>query len=98
MGSYEWDEHAAVRDDGLNGRLQRGRLFSPFSDFGDPLGIAGLDFNRFASIDMHSTLNGAELNLDGVAGISAARSDTTTPPPHSWSASAISISMNKCGI
>ncbi len=63
MGSYEWDERAAVRDDGINGRLQRGRLFSPFSNFGDPIGIVGLDFNRFASLDMHSTLNGAELNL-----------------------------------
>jgi hypothetical protein len=63
MGSYEWNERSTVRDFGLNGRLQRGRLFSPFSNFGDPFGLVGLDLNQLASIEMHSTLNSVELNV-----------------------------------
>jgi hypothetical protein len=63
LGAYEWNERATVRDNRLNGRLQQGRLFSPFSDFGVPFGIVGLDFNRLASIEMHSTLNSVELNI-----------------------------------
>ena len=63
MGSYEWNERAAVWDFGLNGRLEQGRLFSPFSHFGEPHPTVGLDFNQFASIEMHSTLNSVEFNL-----------------------------------
>ena len=63
LGAYEWGGRETVRDLGINGRLTRGRLFSPFSSFGDPFGIAGLDFNQFASVQMNSKLSSVEFNL-----------------------------------
>ncbi len=63
LGAYEWNDRTSVWDFGLNGRLERGRLFSPFSNFGQPFGVPGLDFNQFASVEMNSKFSGVELNL-----------------------------------
>jgi hypothetical protein len=63
LGSYEWSDHIAVRNFNANTLGGTGNLFSPFSNFGRPTGISGVDFNRFASIEMTSSFNSVELNL-----------------------------------
>jgi len=51
-----WSEMAAVRD-------PDGNLFSPFTDFGDPVVDPLLDNNTFAAISYLSTLSNIELHL-----------------------------------
>jgi hypothetical protein len=63
FGLTTWDAQAAVRDVSVNGLGTTGNLFSPFSNFGDPAGIAGLDFNTLASIRTVSSLDNFELNI-----------------------------------
>jgi hypothetical protein len=63
FGLMTWDESLAVRDVTVNALGSAGNLFSPFTDFGDPAGQAGLDFNTFASIRSISSLDNAELNI-----------------------------------
>ena len=55
MGPFEWSSRQAVRGND--------NLFSPFTNFGQPLPALGLDFNNFASIEMESEFNSVELNL-----------------------------------
>jgi len=62
-GSQTWSDSVAVRDLDANGQGSLGNLFSPFSDFGDPNGIVGLDFNDFAAIGFSSKLTSVELNM-----------------------------------
>lgn len=68
-GSYlvvaEATNTGAVRSNTLNDYGGYGNLFSPFSDFGGLLGVGipGLDYNNYATIDYKSSLQGAELNL-----------------------------------
>jgi hypothetical protein len=63
FGSYSWNDSAAVRNLDDNDQEGTGNLYSPFSSFGNPDGVVGLDFNNFASIRFSSTLNNGELNL-----------------------------------
>lgn len=63
FGSYAWDAMAAVRNTDENELGGSGNLFSPFSDFGRPEGVVGLDYNNFASLRFDSTLHNGEFNL-----------------------------------
>lgn len=63
LGSYSWSDSAAVRNLDANALGGAGNLFSPFSNFGNPAAIPGVDFNNFASIRFSSNLNSAELNI-----------------------------------
>jgi hypothetical protein len=63
FGSYSWDDSAAVRNVDANTQGGTGNLFSPFSAFGSPAGVVGLDYNNFASLRFNSTLNNGEINL-----------------------------------
>lgn len=62
-GAQEWSDSLTVRNFDLNSLFGLGNLMSPFTNFGDPLPIVGLDFNDFASIRFKSQFNNAELNL-----------------------------------
>jgi hypothetical protein len=62
LGSYGWDDSVAVRNLDDNGQTL-GNLLSPFSNFGDPAGIEGFDFNFLAVASYSSDLNSVELNL-----------------------------------
>jgi hypothetical protein len=63
FGSYSWDDTVAVRNLDANDQSGVGNLYSPFSAFGDPAGVVGLDYNNFASLRFSSTLNNGEINL-----------------------------------
>jgi hypothetical protein len=63
LGSYEWSDRVAVRNSSPNTLGGTGNLFSPFSNFGRPTGLVGVDFNQFASIEMTSTFNSGEINV-----------------------------------
>ena len=63
FGSYTWSSDAAVRNLDPNDQAGVGNLYSPFSNFGDPAGIVGLDYNDFASIRLTSRMNNGEVNL-----------------------------------
>ena len=63
FGSYSWDDATTVRNLTPNAQNGTGNLFSPFSNFGDPAGAVGFDYNNFASIESESTLHNGELNL-----------------------------------
>ncbi len=63
FGSYSWDDAAAVWNLDANDQGGTGNLYSPFSAFGHPTGVVGVDYNHFASLRFSSTLNNAELNL-----------------------------------
>lgn len=63
LGSYSWSDSAAVRNVDANALGGTGNLFSPFSNFGNPAAIPGIDFNNFASIRFSSNLNSVELNI-----------------------------------
>jgi hypothetical protein len=62
FGLNHWRDDAAVRSTTANSLGGSGNLFSPFSNFGAP-GVAGLDFNNFASISYSSDLHNAEINF-----------------------------------
>jgi len=62
-GSQDWNDSVAVRNLDDNGQGSLGNLMSPFSNFGNPAPIAGVDFNDFASISFSSSLSSVELNL-----------------------------------
>jgi hypothetical protein len=55
IGSYQWDDTAAVRD-------PAGNIYTPFSNFGRGP-TAGVDPAEFASISFSSQLHNVELNL-----------------------------------
>lgn len=63
FGSHSWDDDVAIRNLAPNDAGGAGNLYSPFSDFGDPAAVAGLDYNNFASVRFASRLNNGELNL-----------------------------------
>jgi hypothetical protein len=63
LGTYEWNDRVAVRNLQPNAVGGSGNLFSPFSDFGLPVGIPSVDYNHFAQIEMNSTFNSAEFNV-----------------------------------
>ncbi len=63
FGSHSWDDSVAVRNLDLNEEGGFGDLYSPFTDFGDPDGVVGLDYNDFASMRFSSRLNNGEVNL-----------------------------------
>ncbi|MFO7907754.1 MAG: BBP7 family outer membrane beta-barrel protein [Pirellulaceae bacterium] len=63
FGSYSWDDSAAVRNFDDNDQGGTGNLFSPFSDFGRPSGVVGLDYNNFASIRFNSRMHNGEFNV-----------------------------------
>lgn len=63
FGSHSFDDTVAVRNIDANDQGGVGNLYSPFSNFGVPAGLVGLDYNDFASISFSSRLHNAELNL-----------------------------------
>jgi hypothetical protein len=65
LGSYSWDDIAAVRNLDANGQAGSGggNLLSPFSNFGSPAALVGVDFNNFAQISFSSEMDNVELNL-----------------------------------
>lgn len=63
FGLTTWNAFAAVRDDTVNINATEGNLFSPFSNFGNPAGVIGLDFNALASIENRSSLDNFEISL-----------------------------------
>jgi hypothetical protein len=63
LGSHSWSDSVAIRNSDTNTQGGSGNLFSPFSDFGVPDGVLGLDYNNFASIAFTSRLNSAEINV-----------------------------------
>ncbi len=63
LGSYEWSDRVAIRNQQPNSLGSPGNLFSPFSNFGKPTGISGVDYNNFAQIEMTSNFNSAEFNV-----------------------------------
>lgn len=58
LGFHEWGEHADFTDPGVAGTIA-----SPFTNFGHPIQVPGLDFNDFAMIQFTSELESAEINL-----------------------------------
>ncbi len=63
VGQQHWDDSVTVRNQSANALGGTGNLFSPFSQFGNPTAIAGLDFNNRVTISDTSDLNSAELNV-----------------------------------
>jgi len=63
FGAYTWSSDAAIRNLDTNDQNGVGNLYSPFSGFGDPAGIVGVDYNDFASIRLTSRMNNGEINL-----------------------------------
>ncbi len=63
FGAHSWDDEVVVRDLTLNDQGGDGNLYSPFTNFGRPAGVVGLDYNDFASLRFGSTLNNGEFNL-----------------------------------
>ncbi len=63
FGTYEWADSVTVRNLDANAQAGTGNLYSPFSNFGNPAGVDGLDFNNFASLAFTSRLSSVELNL-----------------------------------
>ncbi len=63
FGSYDWDDTVAVRNLDANDQGGTGNLYSPFSNFGLPDGVVGLDYNNFVSLHFSSRLNNGELNM-----------------------------------
>lgn len=62
FGMFDWAEGAAVRDSTPNAAGGVGNLFSPFSDFGNPLNDV-VDQNNLASISYASSLDNFEWNF-----------------------------------
>jgi hypothetical protein len=63
FGSFAWDDTIAARNQDTNDQGEVGNLYSPFSQFGDPTGTIGLDYNELATLRIRSRLNNGELNL-----------------------------------
>ncbi len=63
FGSHSWDDSVAVRNLDPNDQGGLGNLYSPFTNFGNPAGVAGLDYNDFVSMRFSSRLNNGEVNL-----------------------------------
>jgi hypothetical protein len=66
FGSHSWTDSEAVRNTDFNIFIEEGNMFSPFSKFGGlggGVGLAGVDFNTYASIGFSSSLNNAEINI-----------------------------------
>jgi len=63
LGQHSWDDTVTVRNLNANALGGLGNLFSPFSGFGNPVGVPGLDFNNRVTIDETSELDSAEIDL-----------------------------------
>jgi hypothetical protein len=63
FGSYSWSDEAAVRNLDNNDQGGTGNLYSSLSNFGDPAGVPGLDYNNYVWSRFRSNLNNGELNL-----------------------------------
>lgn len=63
LGQQHWDDSVTVRNQTANALGGTGNLYSPFSQFGNPVGVAGLDYNNRVTINDTSDLNSAEINL-----------------------------------
>ena len=63
FGTMTWSDQRAVRNTDTNGGGGSGNLYSPFSNFGDPAAVVGLDYNDLASIEFTSELTNVELNV-----------------------------------
>jgi hypothetical protein len=63
FGTQEWEEHLAFRDPTNNASGVTGTIASPFTNFGRPTQVVGLDFNNFVEIGFTSELHSAELNF-----------------------------------
>lgn len=67
-----FEGEASVRDTTDNGLGTTGYLFSPFTNFGSPTAVQGVDYNNLVTIRDYSTLQNGEVNvvrlLPGVPG------------------------------
>ena len=63
FGTNTWSDSAFVRNLDANGGAGVGNLYSPFSNFGNPAAVVGLDYNDFASIEFSSRLTNFEVNV-----------------------------------
>jgi hypothetical protein len=64
LGTHEWEEHVHFRDPINHPTLGvPGNIASPFSGFGRPVLVPGLDFNSIVEIGFTSELDSAELNF-----------------------------------
>jgi len=70
LGLFQSTVSRSVRNVTENALGTDGNLFSPFTNFGNPAEV-GFDYNTFASIQMLTTMNNAEINL---------RQRLSTPP------------------
>jgi hypothetical protein len=60
---HEWEESDSFRDGRINALGTAGTLASPFTDFGRPVEIVGLDLNTLTTIGYTSEMESAEVNL-----------------------------------
>ena len=83
----QWIDSVAIRDNTSNG-VSTGDLFSPFSNFGDPLpNHEGFDYNEAMSVRELSQFQSAELNLR-----------YTLPMPHQCLTAKLLIGLRYIGI
>lgn len=63
LGTHEWQEHIFYRDPTLNQFGVPGTIASPFTTFGRPTQVVGLDFNSFVEAEFVSELHSVEINF-----------------------------------
>jgi hypothetical protein len=59
----DWQQGLTVRDATPNVFGSAGNLYSPFTNFGNPVGLPGFDYNNFVSIREESELYNVEVNV-----------------------------------
>lgn len=58
-----WDASAEIRDTSPNVHGGQGNLYSPFTGFGTPAAVRGVDYNDYVAVRETSTLENGELNI-----------------------------------
>ena len=62
-GHYSYKDEAGVRDTSANALGGIGNLSSPFSNFGVPALIPGLDFNNFVNVSLRNRYSTGDINF-----------------------------------
>lgn len=63
FGNQQWGEQVSFRDPTTNSLGTTGTIASPFSNFGHPAQVQGLDYNNSVGIAFTSELHSAEINI-----------------------------------